>query len=468
MQKAGSQVRVTVQLIRAASDSHLWAETYDRNLTDIFAVESEVAENIAKALRAKLSGAEQQAVSAKPTANPEAYEAYLHGLALWNRVQTSPNDLENTVLYFAHAVQLDPDFATAWASLSAAHSYTYAEFDRTPARLARAKEALDAALRLAPEAGETQFALGLYRYRGQRDYEGALAAFAKASAQATSRVEASEFSAYVKRRQGKWEEALAFHAQSLELDPRNPILLSEAALTYRALRRFDEARTLLDRGLELDPKSSVLLVEKAETYQAQGDMGKATELLAGVPSDGMDPAFLNARVRHWTYLQQFDQAIEVLRGLLAAPQDLPPGPVSNYRASLGLVEALAGQRDAAQRDLSRAFAELSARRAQGDDGMGIAGDLMLVAGFLHDRAAVARLPTEFQGQIARDALDGPSLAWAVAVARGQVGETEAAIMSVENLLLVPGEHALTPALLRLDPMWNPLRSVPRFEKLTSP
>ncbi|MGH7939113.1 MAG: hypothetical protein ACRD5Z_24030, partial [Bryobacteraceae bacterium] len=196
--------------------------TYDRKLIDIFAVESEVAEKIARSLRAQLTGAEQQAVTAQPTDNPEAYEAYLRGLALWSSLTTSPQIMEKNVLYLNRAVQLDPNFGQAWALLSAVHTFVYADYERTPQRLARAKNALDSALRLEPDSGETQFALGMYRYRGLEDYEGALSAFQKARKRAANRVEAIEFSAYVKRRQGKWDEALALHTESLRLDPRNP------------------------------------------------------------------------------------------------------------------------------------------------------------------------------------------------------------------------------------------------------
>ncbi len=468
VQKAGNQVRVTVQLIRAATDSHLWAESYDRHLTDIFSVESEVAEKIAQSLQAKITGAEQQAVAARPTDNPAAYEAYLRGLALWNRIQTSPKDLDNTANLFAKAVELDPNFATAWAALSAAQSFIYSEFERTPRQLAAARKALEAALRLAPDAGETQFALGLYRYRGQRDYDGALEAFARAREQSASSVEGLEFSAYVKRRQGKWDDALALHAKSLELDPRNSILFSESALTNQALRRFETARGLIDRGLDLEPGSPVFNAQKATTYDVEGNLDQATELLANVPVDGADPNFLNAHLRHWTYLHKYDEAIGVLRGLLAAAERLPASALANYQASLGIIEALAGAKEKAQADLATAYEKLSAQRAAGDLRNNVAADLIMVAAFLQKRDEVHRLADELQDVIRHDAFGGPPLAVAIAAALAQIGDTDAALASVQQLLVTPGELPLTPAQLRLDPFWNPLRADPRFVKLVSP
>ena len=161
VQKAGDQVRVTVQLIRAATDSHIWAETYDRKLTDIFAVQTDIAENIAKSLRAKLSPKEQQAVAARPTDNPDAYEAHLRGLAVWNSLDISPAALERMVGHFSRAVEFDPKFAVAWANLSVVQTLSYAEFDPTAQRLAAAKQALDTAMRLQPDLGDGYFALGL-------------------------------------------------------------------------------------------------------------------------------------------------------------------------------------------------------------------------------------------------------------------------------------------------------------------
>ena len=208
VQKAGEEVRVSVQLIRGATDSHVWAETYDRKLTDILAVESEIAGTIARALQAKLTPGEQQAVAAKPTESPEAYEAYLRGLAIWNKLTVLPEDYDEMIKHLSRAVALDPRFALAWSFLSVAQSYNYRQFDSTPQRAALAKEALERARSLQPDLGEAHFAEGMYCYKVLQDYDKALEAFQKARERSANRAMAVEFSSYVKRRQGKWDDAL--------------------------------------------------------------------------------------------------------------------------------------------------------------------------------------------------------------------------------------------------------------------
>jgi TolB-like protein/Tfp pilus assembly protein PilF len=280
VQRFGEQVRVNVQLINAQTDAHLWAEVYDRKVADIFAVQSEIAETIAKALQLKLSSREKQAVAAKPTENPDAYDAYLRGLAIWHSLDLSPKTLQEMGHFYARAVQLDANFAVAWANLSLVHTLSFAEFDPTAERLAEAKRALDTAFRLQPGLGEAHFALGLYRYRGLRDYEGALKAFDDAIDHGVNKALSLEFSSYVKRRQGKWDESLALNDQSQKLDPRNAIIYSERALTLDAMRRYAEARTMIDRALEITPSSPVLLAQKARTFQAEGNF-EAAEPLTG-------------------------------------------------------------------------------------------------------------------------------------------------------------------------------------------
>ncbi len=465
VQKSGDQVRVTVQLIRAANDSHLWAETYDRKLTDIFAIESEIAEAIARALRAKLTPHEQQAVTTKPTENAEAYESYLRGLALWNTLSVQPGDFDKMVKYFSRAVELDPKFAIAWSFLSVTHAYRYHEMERTPERAAQAKAALDQAVSLQPQLGETQFAEGMYQYKVRRDFDKALEAFQKARQSSTNRPMAIEFMSYVKRRQGKWDEALALHTESLELDPRNPILLSEAAVTYRCLRRFDEAHALIDRAREIEPGSPQLLVMKAEVALAQGDTATAGRLLKSVVvPDGGDPNVALASVRFWMLQRQYPEAIAALQRVMATAQTLPAAFLVNYRAELAILEAQAGFPGAKEK-LERSSAELKAIRGQGGNLNWTDSMLLLVSALLKDKATVDTLAAQFREKIESDALVGPSLKETIAQARAQLGETEAALKIIKGLLETTGEGSLTPALLRMDPFWDPIRNDPRFKEM---
>jgi TolB-like protein/Tfp pilus assembly protein PilF len=463
VQKTGEQVRVTVQLIRAATDAHLWAETYDRKLTDIFAVESDIAENIARALRARLTPQEQRAVTAKPTDNPAAYEAYLRGLALWNKLTAAPHDLLEIVTHLSRAVELDPKFVEAWSFLSSAHTFVYAEHERTPQRAAQAKNALEQAQRLEPGNGDVHFAEGMYRYRILRDYEGALASFEKARVRSANRGVAIEFSAYVKRRQGKWDEALRLHEEAIELDPRNPPLLSECAVTYRAVRRFPETEALLDRARQVEPDNPQLLVQQVEAAVAQGNLEQAGRFLAQVPLDSRQPVLINAWFNYHLFIRKPTEAVRMMRQLLETEKS--PRLVVHYRGQLGIAERLAGNGAVAQAELSSARDELLALRAGGDTSERIGNSLLPVFALLGDEEGVEREAALMRDEISSDVLIGPILETTIAAARAQLGQTDAALASIKQLLEKPGEDALTPALLRLDPRWDPLRNDPRFQKL---
>jgi TolB-like protein/Tfp pilus assembly protein PilF len=465
VQRAGDRVRLNVQLINAALDKHVWAEIYDRKITDIFEVQSDLATKVAESLHARIGHRESPGIASAPTTNPDAYDAYLRGLAGWNTLSTAIDETHRIIAHLERAVQLDPQFSEAWALLSAVNTFAYAEFDRTPQRLARAKHALDEAQRLAPNSGDTSFALGLYRYRGLSDYDGALAAFEKAREHPANRVAATEFAAYVKRRQGKWDEALTLHQQALELDPRNPILLSEAALTYRALGRFGEARQRIDRALELEPQNSHLLVQKAETYHAEGDFAAAGKLLEKVPLHPREDLAMRARLWHWLLLRDYDSAIRVLRRVLAEPEDLPPLVIAAYRARLGVAEKLAGNTAAAQEELARARDEIEALLTAGDRNPMLITDLLLINAMLGDRTGVERAAGMLQHDIQNDALAGPHMLQTIAAAQVQLGDRDAAIATLRRAIAARGEGSLTPALLRANPLWDPLRDDPRFQQL---
>src|SRR5438874_4454704 len=230
VQKAGNQVRVNVHLVNVQTGSQLWAETYDRKLSDIFVIESQIAKGIVESLQAKLTGREEQALAAKPTNNPEAYDAYLRGLAFEARSNYSSEALFKAIDFYGLAVQLDPNFALAWARLSGAHALLYFNRgDATTARRDAAKEALENAQKLQPNSPESLLFVGYYQYWVQRDYELAKTTFEHVSKMLPGSGEVSYALGAVARREGLWDESVAYWERGLALDPRNTALLIEVA-----------------------------------------------------------------------------------------------------------------------------------------------------------------------------------------------------------------------------------------------
>src|SRR5437588_9566618 len=286
VQKVADQVRINVQLISAQTDSHLWADTYDRKLTDIFGVESEIAKRIADSLQAKLTGSEEQALTVKPTNNPEAYDAYLRGLAFEARsyFNYSSDLVRKAAGFYERAVQLDPNFALAWARLSRANANLYfgRGVETTSARRDAAKSALEHAQKLEPNSPEALLALGYYQYWVLRDYGSAKTTFGRVSNVLPGSSEVPYALALVTRREGHWDQSIAYFEQALAVDPRNVPLLMDSAETCAMFRQFPAALTLYDRVLDITPNDPDGMGAKASIYQAQGNLQEAAKLLVDV------------------------------------------------------------------------------------------------------------------------------------------------------------------------------------------
>src|SRR5438046_11354 len=255
VQRSGDGVRVNVQLIKAANDSHLWADTFDRKLTDIFSVESEVAKAIAEQLRAKLTGQEEQVIAAKPTDNVEAYDAYLRGLAYAVKAGSTPANSLGAQKYLKEAVRLDPKFAVAWALLSyvEARGYRAQTLQPTDALREEARQAAETALTLQPNLGEAVLAKGFYYYSCLKDYNNAVRYFEQARQSLPNSSRIPESLAYIARRRGQWDRSESYFNEAERLDPRNVDLLTQHAISYRTLRRFPEALRKLDQILNITP-----------------------------------------------------------------------------------------------------------------------------------------------------------------------------------------------------------------------
>lgn len=468
VQKIANAVHVNVQLIKAATDEHLWAESYNRKLDDVFGVEAEVATAIADQLNAKLTGAEQKAVTNKPTQNAAAYDAYLRGLAIEHNSYNyeAYNQAEHV---YAYAVQLDPNFALAWARLSIIRSFLYFNaIDTATNSAAAVKEAADRAMTLAPEAGESWIAQGAYRYRVLRDFEGAIAAYQEARKRLPNFSLVYQYLAFVQRRLGRWDEAEGNYKRALELDPRDIQLLnSMAGEFYAYLRRFDEALAIIDRSLQLAPDDEVGHAGKASLLQASGRLEEARLELAHVPPELTDDWIIGVRLTQASYERNFDEGIKVAQRKLSS---VPPGQALDsfqklFLVELGQFQEWLGQKDEAHRTFERAVHEIlpTPESIVVLDANGTNGTLAFAyAGLGEKEKALQQARNAVKGYEA-DAVSKPQAEIALAQIQAQFGDRESAIAGLPHLLEVPA--GLTVADLKFNPLWDPLRKDPRFIKL---
>ena len=272
VQKVGDRVRINIQLIEAQTDDHLWAELYDRNLTDIFAVQSELATAIAQKLQAKLSGREQEAVAEKSTENVAAYDAYLRGIDFDSRPGDTAEDVKQAAASYEEAVLLDPQFAQAWAALARSSASLYFQhFDASPERKEAARRATETATRLAPAASETLLANAYYCYHIERDYNRARDLFEKLRVEIPSNTQAIEALARIARRQSRWRDSLRLFEQAAKLNPRDPRLFMDRAWTLSVLREFRATEEMIDQALTITPDDPDVLVNKAVPVPDNGE-----------------------------------------------------------------------------------------------------------------------------------------------------------------------------------------------------
>ena len=468
VRRAGNRVRVNVQFINANTDEHIWAENYDRDLTDIFAIQTDLAQKIASALQAKLSPTEKARLDNRPTQNPDAYLLFVQAQNYANKADLFDDSSVKAEPLFEQAIKLDPNFALAFAGLSMVESWLYHSSDPIPARRDKARFNADEALRLQPNLPEGHLALGFSYYYGDRDYDRALAEFEIAKRDLPNEAQAYMAIAAIQRRQGKWAESNANFEKAATLDPKNTNILNNLASSYIAQRNFEAADKILDRAIVAAPQSSQACgIKGLLAIHWKGDLSLAENEFSKIPAQA-DPSGMTRWVRVWvlTLKRKFPEALQVL-------QQFPGETLSNGTTAQRPKALLEGQLYSYQGDKekariafehARAVAEQLVREApQEPTRHGQLGLILAALGQKEEAINEGKRAVELLPE-SQDAFDGPQATESLALIYAWTGEFDEAFRLLDHLLAVPN-FSLTIPLLKLDPSWDPIRKDPRYQKL---
>jgi len=459
-----SRVRVTPQLIRVADDTHLWSERYDEELEEIFAVQSSIAVQVIEQLKVTLLEPARRLVEAVPTENLEAYQAYLRGLSCLEKPFIF--DEENNRLaveMFERSVELDPELALAHAGLSEVHSRLYrAGHDRAEESLAEARRAAERALELAPELPRPHYAMALYHYWGRLDYERALDELRVAEEILPSDAQVVATMGWIRRRQGRFEEALTLLRRAIELNPRHVQVSLGLAVTYGIVRRYEEAERYYDRSISLAPNDWVDYVYKAyNSWLWMGDTQSARATLEAAPHDHFPTVF------GWADLETYERDYQAAFDRLASAPVESAQDYANKLRREGYVHLFMNEPERARVPLEAArslYEKLAEEQPDyspwhSDLGMVYAGLGRKEEAIREGELAVELLP------VSKDASRGPEHVSNLAVIYAWSGEHDLALDRIEYLLSIPAGFYTSVPYLRIDPLWDPLRDNPRFREL---
>jgi TolB-like protein/class 3 adenylate cyclase/Flp pilus assembly protein TadD len=470
VQRAGNRVRVNAQLVDTRTDKHLWAQTYDRDLADVFAIQSEIAKTIASQLQAKLSPAEKIEIEQPPTTNLIAYDCYLRAkkLSVLNYEARIFENVRQSIRLLDEAVAHDPTFLLAYCELARRHIYLYfLGADHTPARVALAKAARDAALRLGADRGEPHLAAAWVAYQGYLDYETALNEVGIARRRLPNEAAVFDISAYITRRQGQWEQCIRNLKRVAERDPRNVGVMYGTAHTYQFLRRFSDMAQALDRALVIVPRDATSRVWRAQgDLESRADTQPEHDAIKNIVTE--DPSAADVIAERWLDLALCRRDATETASALAS---LSPEGMQRFNVAMprSFCEGLAAR---AQGDVTRAETAFTAARDEMEkivreqpdyaQALCVLGMIDAALGRKEDairegRRAVELLP------VTKDAWTGAEVLTNLAITYAWAGEKELAIKQLEELVRIPSPVSY--GQLRLHPFWDPLRGDPRFEKI---
>ena len=467
VRRIGNRVRVNVQLINASNDEHIWAEDYDRDLTDVFAIQTDLAQKIVYTLQAKLSPNEKARLDHRPTQDPDAYLLFVQAHDYANRADMFRDTSLKAEPLFEQAIKVDPNFAAAFAGLSMVESWLYHSFDPVPARREKARLNANQALRLQPDLPEGHLALGFSYYYGDRDYQRALAEFEIAKRGLPNEAQAYLAIGAIQRRQGKWTESTENLEKAAALDPKNTNVLMNLSFSYMAQRDFENNDKILDRVIAASPQSFQARVLKGfVAAQWKGDLSVAEKVFSSIPPE-TDPDGLMTLARFWILRleRKFPEALQVVqqfRGEALSNTTTAPCPKAFLEGEIYLLQ---GEEAKARTALehARVVSDQLLRAAPADPARHAQHGLILSAlGQKEEAIAEGKRAVELLPE-SQDALDGPHGTVALAQIYAWTGEFDEAFRLFDHLLVIP--NGLTVPMLKLDPGWDPLRKDPRFQAL---
>jgi TolB-like protein/Tfp pilus assembly protein PilF len=469
VRRIGNRVRVNVQLINAENDEHMWAEDYDRDLTDVFAIQTDLAQKIANELRAKLSQSERQQIERKPTENGEAYLAFVQAHNLQNAYEDFEKLKQSEQLY-ERAITLDPNFALAFARYSQLESWILRNFDRTPERREKSRSLAERALQLEPDLPEAHLARGFSYYYGDDNYDAALEEFEIAQRGLPNESDGYLAIGAIQRRQGKWAASTANLEKAASLNPKDVWPLQNLVFNYQMLRNFDAANKAIDRALALNPtafapleiKSRLAIAEKGDFSVAE----KAFEALKSVPMTGeqrlkaaggrADVFFLERK-----YKEGLQEAEKLPDDLLTSL----PGALCNKYYLIGFARKClhdeAGARAAFLKAKSAAEEQLK-KSPDSADAHILLAKLLACLGEKDAAVSEAQRATELLPE-SKDAFGGPEISEGMAQVHATLGDNARAIEILDGLLSRPS--TVTVQGLKVNPLWDPLRNDPQFQAL---